>query len=234
MTDIPTDRRRRTGGPPLVLVAGVSTALVATAVLAQRLLTGGDVYPRAFADANVVTDYFSAHPDVARLTGTLQFGAAVPLAVYSATAYSQMRSLGVRVAGVTIALAGGLLAAGFLALSGLLQWTLGGSTTAGDALLAVHATAFVTGGPGHVVFLGLLIAGLTVPALIMRLLPRWLAIAGLVIAVTAELTTLALLVRPLEFLLPVARVVGLAWLIAAGALLPTARRGRRAAPPNTS
>lgn len=39
----------------------------------------------------------------------------------------------------------------------------------------------------HVVFLGLLIAGIAVPGLLRQLLPRLMAITGLVIAMLAEL-----------------------------------------------
>lgn len=230
MTEVRNDRRRRTGGPPLVLVASVSAALAVAAVVIQNALTGGDAYPRPFTGTSTINDYFAVHGEVAQVAGTLQFAAAVPLAIFAATAYSQMRGLGVRVAGVTIALTGGVLASGFLAASGLLQWTLAGSTIMGDARAALHTLTFATGGTGHVVFLGLLVAGLAVPALIMRLLPRWLAVAGVVIAVAAEVSTLSLLFDPAQYLLPVGRFLGLAWIVAAGALLPTAPRTRNTRP----
>jgi hypothetical protein len=138
-----------------------------------------------------------------------------------------MRGLGVRVAGVAIALTGGVLASGLLAVSGLLQWTLAGPTTTGAPRAVLHTLTFATGGPGHVVFLGLLVAGLAVPALILRLLPQWLAVAGIVIAAAAELSTLSLLFDPLQYLLPAGRFLGLAWIVAAGVLLPTTPRSQR-------
>jgi hypothetical protein len=75
-----------------------------------------------------------------------------------------------------------------------------------------------------VVFLGLLLAGIAVPALLLGLLPRALAIAGLVIAAVAELSFLSLVVPALAVLLPLARIPGLIWLVAAGFLLPRRRR----------
>jgi hypothetical protein len=72
--------------------------------------------------------------------------------------------------------------------------------------------------------LGLLVAGISVPALIVRLLPRSVAWAGLAIAVIAELSTLSLLLAPLAILLPIARFTALIWLVIAGALLPTHRQ----------
>jgi hypothetical protein len=78
-----------------------------------------------------------------------------------------------------------------------------------------------------VVTLGLLIAGIAVPSLIVGLLPRPVAWTGLVIAGLAELTTLVLIWPELSPLLPVARFTGLIWLIVAGALLPLSRRNRQ-------
>jgi hypothetical protein len=90
--------------------------------------------------------------------------------------------------------------------------------------------SFAAGGPGHVVFLGLLIAGLAVPSAVGRLLPRGLALAGVAIAAVAELSTLALISQPAAFLLPLARFGGLAWLIAAAVLLPVQRRSSSPSP----
>jgi hypothetical protein len=88
---------------------------------------------------------------------------------------------------------------------------------------AVADLTFASGGPAHVVFLGLLLGGVAVPGLLLGLLPRPLAVAGLVLAVLAELTFLTLVWSALTPLLPVARFAGLAWLIAAGFLLPKRR-----------
>jgi hypothetical protein len=85
---------------------------------------------------------------------------------------------------------------------------------------ALHDLAFVTGGTAHVVFLGLLIAGIAVPGLILGLLPRQVAWAGLVIAALGEISTASLIWAPLAVLLPIARFPGLIWLIIAGRLLP--------------
>ena len=89
---------------------------------------------------------------------------------------------------------------------------------------ALYFLVFLTGGPGHVVVLGLLVAGVAVPSLILGLLPKTVAWAGLVIAAIAEVTALVLVWPPLMVLLPVARVPALVWLIVAGAMLPLQRR----------
>lgn len=79
------------------------------------------------------------------------------------------------------------------------------------------------GGVGFVVGIGLLMAGIAVPALVLRLVPRWLAWAGMVIAVVSELSFFALIWPGLDVLLPIGRFGGLVWLIAIGFLLPRSR-----------
>jgi hypothetical protein len=114
-------------------------------------------------------------------------------------------------------------------LSSLTAWTLSRPEVTSDAALvrALYYLTYLTGGPWHVVTLGLLIAGIAVPGLIAGLLPRPVAWTGLIIAGIAELTTLVLIWPGLSPLLPVARFTGLIWLIVAGALLPLRRQNRQ-------
>lgn len=218
---------RPQGGPPLGVLASVSTALFIAGLVTSAALGGS--LPSPYADPATIRGYFETEPDAVRASGVLLFGSSVPLAIYAATASARLRQLGVTAPGATIALAGGLLSAGALTMSGLLQWTLSRLTGADDPLTrALLDLSFLTGGAAHVVFLGLLVAGVAVPALILQLVPRPLAAAGLVIAAMAELTTLSLIWRELTVLLPLARFPALAWLIVVGFLLPH-RRPRRAA-----
>jgi hypothetical protein len=71
--------------------------------------------------------------------------------------------------------------------------------------------------------LALLIAGVAVPALILRLTPKPLAWAGLVIAAAGMLSTLTLLTSALDATLPIGRFGGLIWIIAVSVLLPASR-----------
>jgi hypothetical protein len=111
-----------------------------------------------------------------------------------------------------------------------LLWTLSRPDVVADGPLirALYYLVFLTGGPGHVVTLGLLVAGIAVPVLILGLVPRPVAWTGLAIAVVAELTTLVLIWPALSPLLPIARFTALVWLIVAGALLPLQRPNRNA------
>ncbi|MBV9514723.1 MAG: hypothetical protein JO280_11895, partial [Mycobacteriaceae bacterium] len=153
------------------------------------------------------------------------FGSCVPLAIYAATASARLRQLGVTAPGATIALAGGVLAAGALGLCAVVLWTLSRPEVTADEPLvrALYFLVFLTGGTAHVVMLGLLVAGIAVPSLILGLLPRRVAQTGLAIAAIAEATTLVLIWPGFDVLLPIARVSAYAWLIVAGAQLPLRR-----------
>ncbi len=95
---------------------------------------------------------------------------------------------------------------------------------------ALHDLSFLTGGVAHIVFLGLLLAGIAIPALLLGLLPRPLAITGLVIAVVAEAASVSLIWPQAGVLLPIARFPGLIWLVVAGLRLPAPPSGPRPAP----
>jgi hypothetical protein len=195
----------------------------------------GGVMPLPYGSDTAIQAYFQGHPAAVQVGAIGVFASSVPLAIYAATASARLRQLGVTAPGATIALAGGILASGGLGLSGLLAWTLSRHEVSAEPALvrAVYYLVFLTGGTGHVVALGLLIAGIAVPGLIVGLLPRPVAWAGLVIAVIAELTTLVLIWPGLAVLLPIGRFAGLIWLIVAGALLPLRRQRRNETVRNT-
>lgn len=230
MNDSSLDRnsaggRRPQGGPPLALLATVSLVLLLGGLVVGVTLAGG-VMPLPFGSGTAIGDYVAGHHGAAVAIAVGTFGSSIPLAIYAATASARLRQLGITAPGATIALAGGLLASAALALSSLTAWTLSRPEVTSDAALvrALYYLTYLAGGPWHVVTLGLLIAGIAVPGLIVGLLPRPLAWAGLVIAGVAELTTLALIWPEVSPLLPVARLAGLIWLIVAGALLPLRRQ----------
>ncbi|SNT27061.1 hypothetical protein SAMN05216276_103178 [Streptosporangium subroseum] len=228
MTAVERTPRQNEAGPPLGILAVVFTALFLAGIIISTVMAGGVTFPSPFGSSAEILAYFHDHQSAVQVSAFLQFGASVPMAIYAATASARLHNLGIRAPGATIALAGGLLAAGMLALSALFGWVLSRPEvlTESAVVRALQDLAFVTGGAGHVVFLGLLVAGIAVPGLLAGLLPRPLAFAGLAIAVIAELSTLTLLVSGAAVLLPVARFTSLVWLIAAGFLLPRSRAGR--------
>lgn len=217
-------------GPHLGVLPAISALLTVAGLAAIALLAdGASVSP--FAPTAQVASYIRANPDALRLGSLLLFGSGVPLGIFAAGAYTRLLRLGVRVPGPSIGFFGGIVASGFLMLSASVLWVLSRPEITTDAGL-VHALAFlafVTGGVGYATGMGLLVAGVAVPGLILRLLPRWLCVTGLVIAALCELSFVSMAIEPLEFLLPIGRFGGLAWLIAAGFLLPHTRAAANAA-----
>ena len=211
---------RPRGGSSLLLLAVLCVALLFGGIAAGVGL--GGVMPLPYGPGAAVAAYVRAQPVAVRVIAVATFVSSVPLAIYAATASARLRRLGAATPGAAIALTGGVLAAGALGLCGLLAWPLSRPGVAADPALAraLYLLVFLVGGPGHIVALGLLVAGMAVPGLNLGLLPRPVAWAGLGIAVIAESATGVLLWPDLGGILPVARVLALSWLVLAGALLP--------------
>jgi hypothetical protein len=213
----------RHAGPPLVIPAGAFMALFVASLAAGTILSGGAAFPMPFAADG--TRYFVDHAGAVRVAAFLQFGAAIPLGIFTATLVSRLRFLGVDAAGVTIALFGGLAASFFLACSALFQWVLASpgvaDVTANARLLQL--LAFATGGPGHVVPLGLLLAGTSIAGGLTRRLPRWLMWFGVVLAIVAELSTLTLISERAAVFLPLARFPAFIWILCVAFALPSRR-----------
>jgi hypothetical protein len=230
MTELSAHRTRtstRSGGPNPGILAAVSLGLTLGGLISSLTLTGGQAVVSPFSPAGQVAEYFHGNADAVRLASVFQFGSAIPLGIFTATVYARQLRLGVRVPGPVIAFFGGMTASAFLLLSSLLVWVLSRPeiTTAQTLTHALSYLAFVTGGVAYVVGMGLLVAGIAVPGLILHFVPRWLAWTGLVIAGLSELSFLTMAVEPLQFLLPIGRFGGLLWLVAAGFLLPRTRAG---------
>jgi hypothetical protein len=217
--------RHQQDGPPLGVLAVVSTALFLIGLFVAAAVAKG-FPPAPTAAAATIQKYFHEHRSAAQVSALFQFGAAVPLALYAATASARLRNLGIRAPGATIALAGGLLSAAFLGVSALASWVLSRAEVVSDPALvrAFQDFGYITGGPGHVVSLGLLVAGIAVPALFTRLLPRPVVFIGLFFAAIAELSTLSIATDKVAVLLPIARFPILIWLIVAGFQLPRTRQ----------
>jgi hypothetical protein len=217
---------RRQGGPPPLAPALAFGALTVAAAIA---LAGG---PRPGSSAASALDYARSHTGLLHAAALLIFGAAVPLAIWAATIYRRLRTaLGVTAPGAVVGLAGGILAAASLAVSGLVTWTIAESAGVASPALArvLFSLAFAAGAAGFAVPLALLLAGVAVPALILGLVPRPFAWAGLAIAAVGMVSTLTLVTPALDVTLPVARFGGLAWMIAASLLLPANRHQIRPA-----
>lgn len=218
--------RRRPDGPNAGILALVALALSLAGILVPAAMAGGRFFASPLGSTASVYAYVAANRDAVAVTGFFVFAASVPLGIYAATAYARLLRLGIRVPGPNIAFYGGIAASILLGTSGLATWVLG-QPVGGQSPGLVHTIDYLVyalGGVGFVGGLGLLIAGIAVPAAILRLTPRWLAWAGLVLAALSELSFFSLLLPGVSVLLPVGRFLGLAWLLVAGFLLPRDRR----------
>lgn len=223
MNEIFPGRQR---GPHPGILATVSLALTVAGVVAAGAMSGGDALTSPYA--NDLVGRVAHHHDAFRVLAFFQFGAAVPLGILAATLYARQLRLGIRVPGPVISLVGGVVAVMSLFVAAFTTFVESRPEVTGDAAL-VHALAFlafVAGGPGYAVGIGLLVAGVAVPMAILGLAPRPLALLGLVLAVVAELSWFGLLGQPMQYLVPVARFGGGLWLVAAGFLLPLSRPRR--------
>jgi len=183
-------------------------------------------FPGPWESAETLAAYFQSYPRGVLLCALFQFGSAIPLGLFTATIVSRLQFLGAKVAGVYIALFGGFLTAFNLALSALVLWVIAYPGIAQDvsALRALYYVVFAVGGVGYSVPLGLLFAGVCVPAGFMRLLPKWVVIFGMLLAVCGELSWLSLVFPKLLYLIPLTRFPGFIWMIITGFLLPNLRQ----------
>jgi hypothetical protein len=208
---------KRHAGPNLLLLTLVYTAF---------MLAGGSKLVAAFR-----FPHDSAEKSIAYLAQngwSIQWGSfcelasAIPLGIFAVTTVSRLRFLGVRAAGESIALLGGIGVTVMLILSALASWSLtrpGIAETTG-AVPALQAISFAGGGPGFAVLLGLFIAGVSIPAGLYRLIPRWLMWLGIVVAIACELASLSLLNFKAAYFIPVGRFVSIIWMIGVSLTLP--------------
>ncbi len=216
----------RHAGPHPGWLAAIYTLLFCAGLYQVISFTNGPHFPGPWESADVIAAYFQDHAAAVRWCAWLQFGAMVPLGIYTATMVSRLQFLGVRAAGATIALFGGLATALNMAACAMVLWAMAYAGVAQDpgALRVLYYLSFAFGGVGFSVPLGLLIAGISVTAGFTKLLPKWLVISGIALALVGELSWLDLITPKALPLIPLTRFPGFIWLIAAGFCLPGRRR----------
>lgn len=214
---------RRHASPPLGILAITYMVLFCAGLYPVTMFGGMPYFPGPWEPIQTITTFFQARPHAVLLCTFLQFGSAIPLGIFTASAVSRLRFLGVRAAGADIALFGGFATATSMMIGTSILWTMTRPAISHSAVAteALYYIGYGIGGPGFSVPLGLLIAGLSVPALFMRLVPRWIAITGLAIALIGELSWLNIITPSALWLIPLTRFPGFLWLIAYGFALPT-------------
>ena len=204
-------------GPSLILLATVHILIFAAGLVAAAALRHGASYVTPFAPAEAVRLFFAQSPSAVRVGNFFLFGSAVPFGIFAVTTVSRLSFMGVRAAGTNIALLGGLTATMALFLSGVTGWVLSVPEVSASAQIvkAISFLSFLFGGVVFAVGFGLLTAGVSVTCYFARLLPRWLVVLGMLLAVTGELSSLSLIAYPANFFIPITRYLGLIWMIAA-------------------
>lgn len=221
----PSAQPNRHLGPSLLLVAIIYVLLVIAGVFTGVILAPRSAFPMPFQPVQNAVTYFSLYGKAARWSSLIEFASAIPLGIFTVTVVSRLRFLGVRATGELIALYGGITASAMLIVSALCSWSLStpGITDLPGAVRSLQMLGFATGGPGFVIPFGLLLAGVSITSGFYHLLPRWLVILGIIIAVASELAIFSLVSWKAAFFLPIGRFVSFIWLIGVGVKMPAMR-----------
>jgi hypothetical protein len=218
----------RHAGPPLWLVATMYTVLFLAGLYPVTVFGGQPYFPGPWESADTIAAFFQARPTAVRVCAFLQFGAAIPLGIFAASIVSRLQFLGARVAGISIALFGGIATAVTMMAASSALWVMAQPGIAEDraVLQALYWLVQGFGGVGFSVPFGILVAGVTIPAAFMRLVPKWIVMLGIGVAICGELSWLYLMIPGALPLVPLARFPGFVWMIAIGFALPTSTARR--------
>src|SRR5580698_4819719 len=211
-------------GPSLILLATVHILVFAAGLVASATLRHGASYVTPFAPAEQMRLFFAQSPAAVRVSNFFLFASAVPFGIFAVTTVSRLRFMGVRAAGTNIALLGGLIATIALIISGSAGWILSlpEVTASAPVLKAIVFLNFLFGGVVFAVGFGLFAAGVSVTSHYMRLLPRWMVVLGMVVAIAGELASFSLIAYPANFFIPVTRYLGVIWMISVAIALTKA------------
>lgn len=217
--------------PPLWLLALLYTILFNAGLFPVTMFGGQPYWPGPWELPAAITHFFQTQQHRVLTCVFLQTGANVCLGLFTAVAVSRLRFLGIRAAGVTIALFGGFLTAFDSIVAGLATWTLlrPAINDDGSLVLALNYFSYALGGPGFSIPMGLLMAGISISAGLSKLIPKWIMILGLFLAACGELSFFHLIFPQLLFLIPLTRFPGFIWIIAVGFTLPKSLPSQRLA-----
>jgi hypothetical protein len=216
-------------GPHLGALAIVYAVLFNAGLYPVTIFADKVHFPGPWESGEVIVSYFQTHATNVLTCAFLQSGATIALGIFTATVVSRLRFLRVSAAGPYIALFGGFASVFHSMAAAFLLWVMVHPGIAQDRTLlqALYYLSYAFGGPGFSIPMGLLLAGISVPALILKLLPKWLAWFGLFLAACGELSWLNLVLPQALFLIPLVRFPSFVWLIATGFLLPKRIAARR-------
>jgi hypothetical protein len=218
----------RDQSPPLMMLGIIYALLFNAGLLAVSPLFASGSFPTPSSSAEQIVSFFRENGRQIEIASTLQFGSAIPLGLFTATVANRLSFLGIRAAGMNIALFGGWTSAALMLVATSVMWAAASvaNVASDDLVLGLYRLQMALGGSGFSVPFGLLLAGVAVTGGLSRSLPKWFAILGVVLAIIGELSWLFLIAPQALPLIPLARFPGFAWLIAAGWLLPNTRAAK--------
>jgi hypothetical protein len=209
-------------GPHPGILALIFTVLFNAGLSCVISFNGPPYYPGPWESLATITSYFLHQRSDVLMCAFLQFGASIPLGIFTAAAVSRLKLSRVNKPGVNIALFGGFMTSFNLSLSALTLWVMSHPALSGNdnAIALLYYVTFAVGGVGYSVPMGLLIAGLAVTTGLSGMLPKWMMWFGIAIAAAGELSALSLVFSDLLFMIPLTRFPGFVWLILFGFKLP--------------
>lgn len=229
----PSARFLKHQSPPLWVLALLYTILFNAGLFPVTIFGGLPYWPGPWESPATITHFFQTQQTRVLACIFLQTGATVCLGLFTAVVVSRLRFLGIRAAGVSIALFGGFLTVFNAMAAALAIWTLlrPGVNSDSTVVLALNYFSYALGGPGFSIPMGLLMAGVSISAGLSKLIPRWVMILGLFLAACGELSVFHLIFPQLLFLIPLTRFPGFIWIIAVGFTLPKSLPTERFAQP---
>lgn len=216
----------RETGSSLAGSALVSAVLFA-ASLVVSVIFAGSPYSSPFGDDADLQAFYTDHATLLQWVAFLQFGSAIALAVFTGGLVARLRKLAPGFPALTyMAAAGGIMAALFLALNSVVQWSMSHPSVIELAPVrrGLHFLFFGLGGFAHVASIGVLVGAVSVIALKARLLPGWLVVSSLVVAVLALASPLTFVTESTTLLIPLGRFPALLWQVAVAFMLSVAAR----------
>ena len=221
----PSNQFAKHPSPPLWLLALLYTILFNAGLFPVTMFGGLPYWPGPWESPGVITHFFQTQQSRDLVCIFLQTGANVCLGLFTAVAVSGLRFLGIRAAGVQIALFGGFLTVFNSMAAALAIWTLLRPAINADSslVLVLNYLSYALGGPGFSIPMGLLMAGISVSAGLSKLIPKWVMILGLFLSACGEVSVFNLIFPQLLFLIPLTRFPGFIWIIAVGFALPKSR-----------
>jgi hypothetical protein len=206
---------------------GKLVLLALTLAYAGLMFIGGSTVRMSFRvphDPAVGVAFVAQYSWPIRLGSFCEFVSAIPLGIFMAICVARLRPTGIRSTGAEIAALGLAGTPMMLIGSALATWSLTrpGVAAGPGAVQTLQALGFDGGGPGFAIFLGLFVAGVCVASGGEKRLPWWQMWLGIVVAAAGELSSLTLLNFTAGYFIPVARMLGIVWMLGLALTLPAA------------